>query len=258
MRFLSFYKTAVGKKIVVAVTGAIMIGFLLLHAYGNMHVYFGAEEINEYSYWLRTFQEHLFGYGGFLWIMRVILGGSLVLHVVTIILLVRQNRRARPIGYRKTSHRKRIIVGLTMLFSGLFILAFVVLHILQFTTGTIQPTPFHVDETNGLGIVYINLYEAFQVWWIALCYVVAVGLVCIHIYHGAWSFFQTLGLNNPDRNTALRRLSLATALGLFLSFTSVPILFWAGAMPVPAEHEQKADHDTHATDPVALVSEEGH
>jgi len=234
MQIRRFTCSALGKKVIVAVTGAVMIGFLLLHAYGNLHAYFGAAEINDYSYWLRTFAEHLFGFGGFLWIVRVIVGGSLIVHVITVIALVRQNKAARPVPYRKTNHRRRIIVGLTMLVSGLAILTFLVLHILQFTTGTVQPTPFH--EHDGMGIVYINLYEAFQVWWIAWGYILAVGIVAWHIYHGAWSIFQTLGWNNADRNQLFRYTAVALSVGLFLAFASVPLMFFTGVMPAPAKN----------------------
>lgn len=233
MQLMRFARSSLGMKVIVAVTGAIMIGFLLLHAYGNMHAYFGAQEINDYSYWLREFGQHLFGYGGFLWIVRVIVGGALIIHVITVTALIRRNRAARPVRYKKTSRRRRIIIGLTMIFSGSLILAFVVLHILQFTTGTIQPTPFH--EQNGMGIVYINLYQAFQVWWIAWAYILVVAIVGIHIYHGAWSVFQTLGWNNADRNNLFRGTAAAIAIGLFLSFASVPVMFWTGVMPEPAE-----------------------
>ena len=233
MQILRFTRSSLGKKVIVAVTGSIMIGFLLLHAYGNMHAYFGASEINDYSAWLRTFAEHLFGYGGFLWIVRVVVGGSLIVHVITVVSLIRQNRAARPVRYRKTSRRRRIIIGLTMIVSGSIILTFLVLHILQFTTGTIQPTPFHTDSA-GLGIVYINLYEAFQEPWIAGIYIVVVAVVAVHIYHGAWSVFQTLGWNNADRNTFFRTTAAVIAIGLFLSFASVPVTFWTGIMPEPA------------------------
>ena len=231
MRILNFYSTNIGKKIVVAVTGAIMLGFLLLHVYGNFHVYFGEAKIDEYSLWLREMGKHLFGVGGMLWIIRVIVGGALVLHVITVAQLIARNRAARPVGYRKTSRRKRIIVGTTMAISGLFILFFLIFHILQFTTGTLQPTPFH--ESNGIGLVYINLYEAFHVWWIVLFYVTAVAMVGFHVYHGAWSFFQTLGWNNPDRNQTFRVVAAALGIGLFAGFASVPILFWSDALPAP-------------------------
>jgi succinate dehydrogenase / fumarate reductase cytochrome b subunit len=231
MRVLNFYSTNIGKKIVVALTGAIMLGFLLLHVYGNFHVYFGAAKINEYSLWLREMGSHLFGYGGMLWIIRVVVGGALILHVITVAQLIARNRAARPVKYRKTSRRKRIIIGSTMAFSGLFILFFLIFHILQFTTGTLQPTPFH--ESNGIGIVYINLSEAFDVWWIVLLYVSAVAMVGFHVYHGAWSFFQTLGWNNPDRNEMFRWTAALLGLGLFFGFASVPILFWSGALPAP-------------------------
>ena len=240
MQIMRFTRSSLGKKVIVAVTGAIMISFLLLHAYGNMHAYFGAGEINDYSTWLRTFAEHLFGYGGFLWIVRVVVGGSLIVHVITVVSLIRQNRAARPVRYRKTSRRRRIIIGLTMLFSGLIILTFLVLHILQFTTGTIQPTPFH--ESNGLGIVYINLYQAFQVWWIAWIYIFVVAIVAIHIYHGAWSVFQTFGWNNADRNNFFRATAAVIAIGLFLSFASVPVTFWTGIMPTPAGLAAESNH----------------
>ncbi len=231
MKILHFYQSTIGKKVIVAVTGAIMVGFLVLHVYGNMHVYFGAQKINDYSVWLRTFGSHLFGEGGLLWIIRVVVGGALILHIITVVQLIARNRAARPVQYRVTSRRRRIIVGSTMAVSGLCLLAFLVFHILQFTTGTIHPTSFH--EKNGIGIVYINLYEAFQVTWIAWVYIGAVALLGFHLYHGAWSFFQTMGWNNPDRNTALRRLSTVLAVGLFIGFASVPFLFWAGVMPEP-------------------------
>ena len=240
MQLMRLWRSSIGKKMIVAVTGAIMIGFLLLHAYGNLHAYFGAAEINDYSYWLRDFARHLFGYGGFLWIVRVVVGGALVLHVITIAALIRQNRAARPVRYKRTSHRRRIIVGLTMLFSGLLILTFLVLHILQFTTGTIQPTPFHTE--NGMGVVYINLYEAFQVWWIAWTYILVVAVVGVHIYHGAWSIFQTLGWNNADRNSLFRWTALVLAAGLFLAFASVPMLFWSGVMPAPTQESTPVSH----------------
>ena len=247
MRLLNFYSTNVGKKVVVAVTGAIMISFLLAHVYGNMHVYFGAEEINDYSVWLRTFASEIFGYAGFLWIVRVIVGGALILHVITIIQLIQRNRAARPVGYKKPSRSKRIIIGSTMALSGLVILFFIVFHILQFTTGTIQPTPFHVDEANGLGIVYINLYQAFQVWWIAGIYVTVMLLIGFHVYHGAWSMFQSLGMNNQDRNPMFRIIAAALAIGLFLGFASVPIMFWTNVLPPPAQLETDSAGTNHAS-----------
>ncbi len=241
MQLMRFWRSSVGKKIVVAVTGLFMIGFLVMHAWVNLHVYEGDTKINEYALWLRTFAEQLFGFGGFLWVMRVGLLAALVLHVLAIVALVRQNRAARPARYRRTNYRRRIIVSLTMALSGSAILVFVVLHILQFTTGTWQPTEFHVGE-DGMPLVYTNLHDAFQVTWIAWLYIAAVGLVSVHIYHGAWSVMQTLGLNNQDRNIAARVAATVLALGIFLTFASVPVLFWTGALGPAA-----ASDGTHAT-----------
>lgn len=239
MRLLAFYRSSLGKKIVAAVTGAIMFLFLIVHMLGNLNIYSGPAKIDAYSLYLRTFLEGFFGFGGFIWVVRVVLGTCLILHVLSIALLVRQNRKARPIRYRHKRRFASTFAAATMIITGPWILAYIVLHILQFTTGTIQPTPFKVTP-EGIGSVYYNLWNAFQVWWIAALYVISMAFICLHLYHGLWSMCQSVGWNNPDRNTAVRIFATVCSLGLFLGFASVPVLVWADVVPPPpGEHMQE-------------------
>ena len=230
MRLLKFYQSSIGKKYVVAISGGGLFLFLIAHMLGNMWVYGGAAEIDSYSHHLRTFMEDFFGFGGFLWVARIGLLVFLIAHVVTIILLTRQNRKAKP-RYQHRHRSARTLASMTMMISGPLILIYVILHILQFTTGTVRPTSY--EE----GAVYSNLWHAFQVWWIALVYVVMMGFICLHLYHGVWSMFQSLGINNQDRNHSLRLISTISALVIFLGFSSVPTLIWSGVLPAPVAIE---------------------
>ncbi|MDG2424600.1 MAG: succinate dehydrogenase cytochrome b subunit [Phycisphaerales bacterium] len=250
LRLLNFYRTSIGKKIVVALSGAAMFLFLIAHMLGNLKIYGGQGDIDSYSHHLRTFMEDFFGYAGFLWIARVGLLAAVLLHVVTIVLLAKQNRRARPEGYRHKHRSARSIASMTMMISGPLILLYIIFHILQFTTGTIQPTPFQE------GAVYFNLWHAFQVWWIALIYIVMMGFICLHLYHGVWSMFQSLGINNQDRNIILRWFSTLSAFAIFLGFISVPTLIWCDLLPPPSEEVMK-EYQVSIDEGSVLVVKEG-
>ena len=234
-RLTRFFTSTLGQKAVVAVTGVILFGFVILHMLGNLKTFTGNDDqgvphIDTYAHFLRTMGEPMLPYGFALWIVRIILLGALVLHVATTIRLARLNRTARPIRY----HHRHVLVtstaaARTMLVSGILLLLFVVVHILQFTTGTIQISPVEPHT------VYVNLYHAFGVWFIALFYVIAMVLLGFHLYHGAWSLFQSLGIDNPDRNRGLRLTAAAAAVILVVGFCAVPVLFIAGVMPSPGE-----------------------
>ena len=251
MRLLRFYRSAIGKKVVVALSGGALYLFLIGHMLGNMWVYGGQDDIDSYSHHLRTFMEDFFGYGGFLWIARIGLLVALLLHVVTIVLLVRQNRKARPDKYRYKHRAARTIASMTMLISGPLILVYVVLHILQFTTGTVQPTTY--EE----GAVYANLWNAFQVWWIALIYIVMMFFICLHLYHGVWSMFQSLGINNQDRNKSLRMISTVSSIAIFVGFSSVPTMMWCDVLPPPTPRETVEQQVSQGPDQLLVQSEGG-
>ena len=202
----------------------------------------GVPHIDSYAHFLRTMGEPMLPYGAALWVTRIILVVALVLHVVTVIQLAVRNRAARPIRYQRHVHVESTWAARTMLVSRMLLLVFVVIHVLQFTTGTIQIRPI-VPET-----VYANLFETFAVWYVVAFYVIAMGLLGFHLYHGTWSLFQSLGYDNPDRNRGLRLFAAGSALIIFLGFCSVPVFIILGAMPEPppattAPRARRAGHD---------------
>ncbi len=231
---MGFFQSTLGKKAVVAVTGAILIGYLLAHVAGNLKVFLpdpepGIRDIDVYAAFLRSAGEPIFPHNGVLWTVRLVLLTALVLHVVFVVQISVASRAARPVRYTKQRHVRATRPAKWMMFTGLLLLGFIVFHLLHFTTGTIDPANF--EE----GRVYGNLYYAFARWPFVVVYVVAVGLVTLHLYHGAWSMFQTLGLDNPDRNRALRWFATIISVAVFVGFVIVPISVVAGALDPPTE-----------------------
>ena len=231
-RLLQLYRSVLGKKAIVAVTGAIMLGFLILHMIGNLKAFLpdsspGVPDIDLYSRFLRTMGEPILPYSVALWIVRIITGSALVLHVVCVFQLATRNRRARPVHYDRADYTEATTSGRWMLYTGSLLLLFLGFHLLQFTTGSIDVSRF-VD-----GEVYGNLFRAFHQWYFAALYLAAMAILALHLYHGAWSLFQSLGYDSPDRNRGLRRLAVVIALGLALSFGAVPVAFFSGLMQPP-------------------------
>ena len=234
-RLTALYRTTLGKKAVVAITGLILYAFVLGHMLGNLKVFTGSEggepHIDIYAQFLRTMGEPLVPYSFLLWIARIILIVSLILHVYTVIALAGRNRAAREKDYAHHRYSQATGPARLMMLSGLLLLLFVVFHLLQFTFGVIGGAPF-VD-----GAVYANLYYVFHRWFFAALYVVVMAALALHVNHGVWSLFQTLGLDNPDRNRCFRLLATLSAIALFVGFASVPILFCLGQMPLPSAVE---------------------
>jgi len=231
-RAVLLYQSTIGKKAVAAVSGVILFLFLVLHVVGNLKVFLGTNsqgvpDIDLYAHFLRTMGEPMAPYGAILWLVRAVLLIALILHVTTVVQLAMRNRQARPQRYACYRLTQSTVPARAMLGTGLAILAFVVIHLLQFTTGTIDWTPFRE------GAVYANLYHAFHVWYIVLFYLVAMGVIASHLLHGVWSFFQTLGIDNADRNRGLRCLATTLAILLLIGFCSLPVCFYLGILPEP-------------------------
>jgi len=224
------WASTIGKKIVVAITGVLLALYVVLHALGNLKAFQGTgggqPAIDRYSEWLRTIGEPAIPRNGVLWVIRIVLIAALVLHVTAIVQLTAKNRAARPSGHRPQGI-VRSLSARTMLFSGIVILAFLIFHILQFTTRTIQVTPVYQ------GTVYANLYEAFQKWYFVLLYVGAVAMLGLHLLHALWSVTQTWGFDKPNRNPTIRRVATVTATAVAVGFASVPLAFWTGILPEP-------------------------
>jgi succinate dehydrogenase / fumarate reductase cytochrome b subunit len=235
-RALALYQSSLGKKVVVAITGLVLYGFVLGHMLGNLKVFTGNDAAGEphidiYAHFLRTMGEPLVPYSFLLWIARVILIVSLGLHVYTVIILARQNHAARKNDYAKHNYSQASNTARWMMVSGTLLLLFVIFHLAQFTFGSVGGAKFVEGE------VYANLYYAFQRWFFAVIYVAVMGGLALHVHHGVWSLFQTLGLDNPDRNRAFRLLATLSSIGLFIGFAAVPVLFYFGMMPLPPSIE---------------------
>lgn len=197
-----------------AVTGLAMVAFLILHVLGNLQMFEGPLKINEYSAALRRL-------GPLLWLARAGLIVSLVLHVIAAYQLTRRKQVARPVGYAEREPQVSTFAARTIRWGGVLVLVFIVLHLMHFTFGNIHPAFDHKD-------VYGNVIAAFQVWWIALLYLVAMVVVGLHLYHGTWSSLRTLGLTRPSADPLKRRVVTVLAWAIFLGFSSIPIAVLAG------------------------------
>jgi succinate dehydrogenase / fumarate reductase cytochrome b subunit len=235
-----FYKSTVGKKVAMALSGLVLVGFVLGHMAGNLKIFAGIDpatgdyKIDDYGRFLRSMGAEMLGHSGVLWIVRVVLLAAVVLHAVSGIQLARMNRRAKPQGYEVRSYRSANAASLTMLYGGLFLIVFIVFHILHFTTGTVHFKGFVEGE------VYSNVHSAFESYGTAGFYVVAMSLLSLHLYHGTWSMFQTLGVDTPRWNKGIRLIAKVVAVALFVGFSSVPVGISLGLLPAPVEQRVAA------------------
>src|SRR5919197_3122763 len=197
-------QTTVGKKAVMAVTGIVLLIYVTVHMLANLKTFFGPGSLDGYGRWLREILEPVFGYEGILWLVRAGLVASVALHIITATLLTRQAHAARPVAYR---HRVRIQGGYaarTMRWGGVIIALFVIYHILDLTTGTLNP--------HGVqGEIYNNVTADFQHWYVVLVYTVAVMTLGFHIRHGIWSAARSLGFTAVGRVVALGYATMITA-----------------------------------------------
>ena len=243
-RLKLLFASSIGKKFIAALTGLVMFGFLVGHAAGHMKIFTGADadgvpHIDQYGQFLKDFGAPALPPMFALWGARLFLLGSVVLHVVSVILLSDQNKRARPVDYVKKKRAAASPAALYMMVTGSLILIFIVLHILHFTTGNLELLGKH-DH----GYVYRNMTNTFGNPLVAIAYVVMMVIIGVHLYHGVWSLFQTLGLDNPDRNKALRAFAILFAIGVTATFCLVPLSFMFHALPEPVDypHELLTNH----------------
>jgi succinate dehydrogenase / fumarate reductase cytochrome b subunit len=209
-----FWDSSIGKKAVMAVTGLIMVGFLISHVLGNLQVFEGPLKINDYSAALRRL-------GPLLWLVRGVLLVSVILHIIAAYQLTRRKQVARPVGYADQDPQVSTVAARTIRWGGVLVLIFIVLHLLHFTFGTIHPAFDHKD-------VYGNIVAGFQIWWVSVLYLVAMVVVGLHLYHGTWSSLRTLGLTRPSVDPLKRRVVTVLAWAIFLGFSSIPIAVLAG------------------------------
>ena len=215
-RLRRFYRAAIGKKIVMGVTGLIGVGFVVLHMAGNLLAFRGPEAINAYAHFLAST-------GELLWVLRITLIAAVILHVIAAYQLTMQNRAARPVGYVKREPQVSTWGARTMRWSGVLLFVFIALHIMHFTNPGWRP-----DGIFDKSDVYTNLVMSFRIWWITLFYVASMLALGLHLYHGAWSSVRSIGASQPTRDPQHRTVAMAVAIVVLLGFTAVPIAVFAG------------------------------
>jgi len=219
----AYWSTSIGKKLIVAVTGIVLVLFLAGHMVGNLLVFAGREPFNDYAQFL-----HNSLHGAGIWVARIGLLVALVLHVAATICLVRQNRAARqPYEFDNTiqaSKSSRI-----MIWTGLTILLFVIYHLMHFTiqAGNTYETyvdPAYLAKTGeSRHDAWKMVIDGFRVWYVAIFYVIAMTVLCSHLGHGVASIFQTLGLNSKKSRPSIERFSWGYTAIIWLGFVSIPV-----------------------------------
>ncbi len=219
----SLWRSTSGKKFVMAVTGFVWFGYLIAHLWGNLKIYAGPSYLNAYGGFLRTVGEPLFGPSQLLWVARIILIPAFAIHIVAALQIKRRDLAGRPHAYAQRRNLESTIASRTMLWGGLFILLFVIYHVLDFTFGAVNP---NYEEGN----IYHNVVASFRVLPVAIFYVLAMLAVGLHLFHGIWSTFQTLGLNTARSNRLTRNLATIFSLALTVGNISIPIAVLLGVV----------------------------
>jgi succinate dehydrogenase / fumarate reductase cytochrome b subunit len=216
--------TMVGKKIVMAITGIILVGFVIAHMVGNLKIFLGQEVIDAYAHFLREMGEPLLPYSTLLWIARIILLASAGLHIVAAIELTRMNWAARVHGYETKKPIAGTYASMSMRASGVILAIFIVYHLLHLTVGYVGFKPGEFQHLK----IFDNVLAGFSVWYVSAFYVLSMAALCLHLDHGVWSMLQTLGLVDARSTSLLRIVSRGVAILVFAGFILVPVGVLAG------------------------------
>ena len=211
-----FWASTNGKKAVMAVTGVVLLLFVIGHMLGNLQVFAGPEQLNGYGGFLHGVPE-------ILWAVRTVLIVSVVLHIWASVELAIRKIKARPIGYAQRNNVVSSYASRTMYWSGPILLAFVIYHLLHLTAGAIHPGGQFVPAD-----VYHNVVTGFQVWYVSAWYIFSMVLLGFHIRHGAWSMFQSVGFNHPRHTPILKKCALVLAILITAGYISIPLSILLG------------------------------
>lgn len=222
---LGFYRSTVGKKVIMAVTGLIGIGFVILHMAGNLQAFIGAEKINAYGALLKGPLAEL------TWLLRITLIVAVILHVVMAVQLTRLSAAARPVDYKGRKPQVSTLASRMMGWGGALLVVFIILHILHFTTRTVDPAGYaNRLDAAGHHDVYGNIVGSFRIWWVSLFYIVSMIALGLHLFHGAWASVRTLGYAKPSETPLKRKIAMGIAAVIWLGFTIVPLAVIAGVL----------------------------
>ncbi len=226
-RAVRFYEAPIGKKAVMAITGVILFGYVVGHLAGNLQIYSSnPEQINIYAAFL-----HNPSNAAFLWTARAVLLLAVLMHITASVQLWLQNRSARPIRYHKKADAAGAYAARTMVWSGPIIGLFVIFHVLHLTTGAV--VPLAAEAAANAPNVRANVIEGFRNYpLISAFYIVAMALLCLHLYHGVWSMFQSVGINHPRYTPILQRIAAIAAVLIAIGNISIPVAAMAGWLKV--------------------------
>jgi succinate dehydrogenase / fumarate reductase cytochrome b subunit len=222
-QYLQGFKTHVGLKFLVALTGAMLVIFVIAHMLGNLQIYLGPNAINSYA-------ENLQSMPGLLWTARLGLLAAFIVHIWGIAKLTLDNREARQAAYAEKQSRKATLASRTMVLSGLVLLAFVVYHLAHLTFGIIHPENFHLRDPLGRHDVYSMMVLGFREPLVSIPYLIAMGLLGMHLAHGAASIFQSMGWTRPRFFPLISAAGYVLALIIVIGNISIPLSCWLGVI----------------------------
>jgi succinate dehydrogenase / fumarate reductase, cytochrome b subunit len=247
---VEFYRSAVGKKWVMAVTGILLMGYVFFHMLGNLKVYLGAEDLNHYGEWLRDLLVPFFPRTVTLWLLRIGLIAAFVFHIHAAYGLTRINRQARAAGgyISKRDYQAANAASRSMRYTGVIVLLFLIFHLADLTWGTVNPDFVRGD-------VYRNLVASFERPAISAIYIVANLALGLHLFHGGWSMFQSLGVNNPKWNSWRRGFAVGFAAIVTVGNLTFPIAALTGIISADDNSDCRVQGDTIET--CELYEDEG-
>jgi succinate dehydrogenase / fumarate reductase cytochrome b subunit len=224
-RAVRFYEAPIGKKVVMAFTGVILFGYVVAHLLGNLQIYSSdPDQINRYAAFL-----HNPANAGLLWGARLFLLAAVGMHILASIQLWKMKREARPQGYVKKDDAAASYASRTMMWSGPIVAAFVIFHILHLTAGAVVP----LNDVGGDPLqpdVHANVINGFSNPLISGFYILAMILLCMHLYHGLWSMFQSLGFHHPRHTPKLKKGAAIFAILIAIGNCSIPLAVMAGLL----------------------------
>ncbi len=225
--WMQMARSSIGAKLVMALTGILLFGFVIGHLAGNLQVFAGQEQLNTYAHFIHSKPM-------LLWLSRLLLLAVVGVHLLTALCLVRRNKEGRPTPYQVQHTEVATLASRSMMLTGLTVAAYVIYHLAHFTVGALHSGDFHRVDPQGRHDVYSMLVLGFQRPSVSILYLAAMLVLGIHLRHGISSFFQTLGLNHPRYNALLKLLGPLIATMIVVGYASIPIAVLSGAVALPA------------------------
>src|ERR1700712_2255670 len=219
----ALWHSTIGKKAVVAVTGLVMVLWLLAHMLGNLKIFFGPSDFDAYAHWLRTIGEPVLHAAWFLWIQRAVLLVVLILHIVGSVQLSWRDLRARPVKYSGRQRFEATVTTRYMRTGGIVLGLFIIWHLLNLSTGV---AIHHYDQPRA----YENIAQNFSVWYENVIYIAAMAFLGLHIHHGFESATRTLGYHRPTRARAIKITGDVLAVAIAAGFIVVPVAVMTGVV----------------------------